>query len=91
VDHATVDIAARFEEARKTLVQAGFEENRVSTKLIVGVQSRAGAIVEESRKNNYGTIVMGRRGLSQVQSFFIGRVTNKVVYLGRERSVWIIR
>ena len=91
VDHATVDIAARFEEARKILVQAGFEDRRVSTKLIVGVQSRAAAIVEEARKNNYGTIVMGRRGLSQVQSFFIGRVTNKVVYLGRERSVWIIR
>ncbi|UCD80927.1 MAG: universal stress protein, partial [Desulfobacterales bacterium] len=59
--------------------------------LIVGVQSRAEAIVNEARKQNYGTIVMGRRGLSQVKSFFIGRVTNKVIYLVKDRSVWVVR
>lgn len=91
VDDAKIDIAARFEDARKKLVQAGFEQSRVSTKLIIGVPSRAAAIVDEARKKNYGTIVMGRRGLSHVQSFFIGRVTNKVIYLGRDRSVWVVR
>jgi nucleotide-binding universal stress UspA family protein len=91
VDDAKIDIAARMEEAQKKLMQAGFEENRISSKLILGAQSRAAAIVDEARKKNYGTIVMGRRGLSQVKSFFIGRVTNKVIYLGRDRSVWIVR
>lgn len=91
VDDAKIDIAARFEEARAKLLLAGFEENRIATKLIVGVKSRAAAIVDEAKKQKYGTIVMGRRGLSQVQSFFIGRVTNKVIYLGRDRSVWIVR
>jgi nucleotide-binding universal stress UspA family protein len=37
-----------------------------------------------------GTIIMGRRGLSRTQDFFMGRVTNKVVYLAREKSVWIV-
>jgi hypothetical protein len=32
-----------------------------------------------------GTIIMGRRGLSRTQDFFMGRVTNKVVYLAREK------
>jgi nucleotide-binding universal stress UspA family protein len=91
VDDAKIDITASFDEARKILGQAGFDQNRIATKLIIGVQSRAAAIVDEARKKNFGTIVMGRRGLSQVQSFFIGRVTNKVIYLGRDRSVWIVR
>jgi len=91
VDDAKIDVAARFEDARKKLKQAGFMESRIATKLIIGVSSRAAAIVEEAGKNNYGTIVMGRRGLTQVQSFFIGRVTNKVIYLARDRSVWVVR
>jgi len=72
VDDANIDIAARFEDARKKLQQAGFMESRISTKLIIDVPSRAAAIVDEARKKNYGTIVMGRRGLPQVQSFFMG-------------------
>jgi nucleotide-binding universal stress UspA family protein len=91
VDDAKIDILARFDEAKAMLLKAGFEESRVSTKIIVGVQSRAEVIVNEAKRQNYGTIVMGRRGLSQVRSFFIGRVTNKVVHLGRDRSVWIVR
>jgi nucleotide-binding universal stress UspA family protein len=91
VDDAKIDILSRFDEAKAILVHAGFAESRVSTKLIVGAQSRAAAIVNEAKKQNYGTIVMGRRGLSQVRSFFIGRVTNKVIHLGRDRSVWVVR
>jgi len=91
VDDAAVDIAAGFEEAKARLVRAGFGKGRITTKLIIGAKSRAEAIVAEAKKQNYGTIVMGRRGLSQVQSFFIGRVTNKVIYLGRDRSVWVVR
>jgi hypothetical protein len=33
---------------------------------------------------------MGRRGLSRPREFFVGRVTNKVIYLAREKSVWAI-
>ena len=91
VDDAKIDILSRFDEAKAILVHAGFAKYRVSTKLIVGAQSRAAAIVNEAKKQNYGTIVMGRRGLSQVRSFFIGRVTNKVIHLGRDRSVWVVR
>ncbi|MEJ2285918.1 MAG: hypothetical protein P8X85_20275 [Desulfobacterales bacterium] len=34
---------------------------------------------------------MGRRGHSSVRDFFIGRVTNKVIHLARDRTVWIVR
>jgi hypothetical protein len=33
---------------------------------------------------------MGRRGLSRIRDFFMDRVTNRAVYLAREKSAWII-
>ena len=91
IENAGIDMAPRIEEARKVLLQSGFKENRISTKIITGVLSRAAAIVEEARQENYDTIVLGRRGLSQVRTFFIGRVTNKVIHMARERTVWVVR
>ena len=56
-----------------------------SPKIITGVYSRAKAIVEEARLGNYGTIVVGRRGLSKVQEFFIGRGSNQVIQLAKKK------
>jgi len=84
------NITRNFEEAKKRLVARGFSADKIQTKIISGVHSRAGTIVEESKRGDYGTIIMGRRGLSRTQDFFMGRVTNKVVYLGREKSIWIV-
>jgi len=55
-----------------------------------GVYSRAGAIVSEAEKEGYGTIVVGRRGLSAVKEFFMGRVSSKVIHGGRKFTVWVI-
>ena len=78
-------------KVRKKLIDNGFKPQQVTTKLVTGVSSRAGAIVAEAKQGNYGTIVMGRRGQSKVRDFFIGRVTNKVIHIARDRTVWIIR
>jgi nucleotide-binding universal stress UspA family protein len=88
---ARKEMTAELAAARSRLIDMGFEAHQVSTRLVTGVTSRAGAIVTEAQQENYGTIVMGRRGLSRVREFFIGRVTNKVIHLARERTVWIIR
>ncbi|MGA6924086.1 MAG: universal stress protein [Desulfosarcina sp.] len=79
-----------FKEAVNLLTQAGFSSDRVVTKTISGVLSRAGAIVNKAEKGGWGTIVVGRRGLSSVSDFFMGRVSNKVVHAGRKDTVWIV-
>jgi nucleotide-binding universal stress UspA family protein len=55
-----------------------------------GVYSRAGAIVSEAEEEGYGTIVVGRKGLSAVKEFFMGRVSSKVIHGGRKFTVWVI-
>jgi nucleotide-binding universal stress UspA family protein len=88
--HLRSEMAPVFEEAKKHLMDAGFNAERIDTDFITGVSSRAGAIVEQANTMDYGTIVVGRRGLSRVQEFLMGRVSNKVLHLARNKAVWIV-
>ena len=85
------EMIAELAEVGKKLVGMGFKPHKIATEVVTGVTSRAGAIVAEAKQNGYGTIVMGRRGHSRVPDFFIGRVTNKVIHMARDRTVWIVR
>ena len=79
-----------FEEAHRYLEKAGFNRKQITTKLVTGVTSRALAISMEALNGGYGTIVVGRRGLSNVEEFTIGRVSNKVIHMAREIAVWVV-
>ena len=79
-----------FEEAHRYLEKAGFNRKQITTRLVTGVTSRALAISMEALNGGYGTIVVGRRGLSNVEEFTIGRVSNKVIHMAREIAVWVV-
>ncbi|MBU0699133.1 MAG: universal stress protein, partial [Proteobacteria bacterium] len=79
-----------FYQAEQRLKKAGFKKGQIIPKVVTDVPSRAGAIVAEARAGDYGTIVLGRRGLSKVQEFVMGRVGNKVINTIRNRAVWVV-
>jgi len=79
-----------FEEASSHLEKAGFSRNQITTRMVAGVTSRAVAISVEALKGRYGTIVLGRRGLSHVEEFSMGRVSNKVIHLAKAMAVWVV-
>lgn len=79
-----------LEDAIGRLEKAGLNRDRISTKIRSGAASRAGAIVEEARNGGCGTIVVGRRGLSRVEEFFMGRVSKKVLQLAKWTAVWVV-
>jgi nucleotide-binding universal stress UspA family protein len=79
-----------FDEAKGVLSGSGFDPNRITTKIITGARSRAAAIVQEARDGGYGTIVVGRRGLSRVRDFLMGRVSNKLISLAKNQAVWVV-
>jgi nucleotide-binding universal stress UspA family protein len=76
--------------ASSHLEEAGFNGNQISVKTVTGVHSRAAAIITEALKGGYGTIVVGRRGLTNVEEFIMGRVSNKVIHMAREMAVWVV-
>jgi nucleotide-binding universal stress UspA family protein len=79
-----------LEEAVGRLERAGLNRDRISITIRSGAASRAEAIVEEARNSGCGTIVMGRRGLSRVEEFFMGRVSKKVLQLAKWTAVWVV-
>jgi nucleotide-binding universal stress UspA family protein len=90
LEEAEAGATAIFDKAKRRLKEAGFTSDQINTKLVSGVPSRAEAIVKEAREGDYGTIVLGRRGLSKVQEFLLGRVSNKVIHIIRRRALWIV-
>jgi len=77
-------------KAEEMLVKAGVSESQISKKIVDGSRSAASDILEEARKSQYGTIVMGRRGISGVQEFFMGSVSSKVLQNSTGMAVWIV-
>jgi nucleotide-binding universal stress UspA family protein len=90
LEDAEAGVMAVFDNAKRRLEDAGIPSGQISNKVISGVSSRAEAIIKEAREGDYGTIVLGRRGLSKVQEFLLGRVSNKVISIIRRRAVWIV-
>jgi nucleotide-binding universal stress UspA family protein len=87
---ARENIMAKFDLAKSRLADLGVAPERVSTRFVSGAVSRAAEIVKHARAEEIGIIALGRRGVSRVRDFFIGRVTNKVLHLAHDRSVWIV-
>jgi nucleotide-binding universal stress UspA family protein len=88
-EEASTQIEPVFRKAVEHLTAAGTPADRISTRVITGVASRAGAITEMARQEDFGTIVVGRRGVSTVEEFDMGRVSNKLIQTAKDRSVWI--
>ncbi len=83
-------VARLFKDVKDRLMASGFESENISEKIISGVRSRSDAIVKEAEDGDFGTIVVGRRGLSKVEAFFMGRVGHEVVYGGKIFTVWVV-
>ena len=90
LDAFKVKVARLFQDVKERLMASGFESKKISEKIISGVHSRSDAIVKEAADGGYGTIVVGRRGLSKVDAFFMGRVGHEVVYGGKNFTVWVV-
>jgi nucleotide-binding universal stress UspA family protein len=89
MEQLSVEAQAMFERYRDILRNHGIQDDRITSKTVTQATSRAASILEEARSVGYGTIVMGRRGLSKVYGFLTGRVTNKVLHQGEGLAVWI--
>jgi nucleotide-binding universal stress UspA family protein len=79
-----------LEEAKARLVEHGMGEDRVETKALPRASDPARDILFEAEQGMYDALVMGRRGLSKAQEFFVGSVTNKVVQHAERLPLWIV-
>jgi len=76
-------------KAKEILVQAGFLDGNITTKIETCKKGVARDIIKEAQ-SGYHTVALGRRGLSGIKEFFIGSVSNKVVSLAKNVSVLVV-
>ncbi|HXY45379.1 MAG TPA: universal stress protein [Acidimicrobiales bacterium] len=79
---ATVDTAVA------ELKDAGLSARGLVLNTIYGHAARE--IVEQAKENDVGTIVMGNRGHSELESLIVGSTAHKVLHLA-DRPVLVIR
>lgn len=81
-----------MEEAGKRLSAQGIPQDNIHIKIQVCGQfvTVSELILQEQQKGNYGTIVIGRRGVSKRQEFLFGSVSKKVVTEAKNCAVWVV-
>jgi nucleotide-binding universal stress UspA family protein len=89
-DDSQEAIKPTFEKLTKSLTGMGISQSKISSKVISGVVSRSTALLNEARNGRYGTIVVGRRGVSEVEEFQIGRIAAKLTQVARDMAVWVV-
>jgi nucleotide-binding universal stress UspA family protein len=78
-------------EYRREMIAAGFPEAAIQTRSPQRhCPSIAECILLELDRTEYGTIVVGRQGLSRREEFLFGSVSSKIVGHARNCAVWVV-
>lgn len=93
-----------MEKAKATLVKAGLSADDVMTEYIASCAAAndwekeacsfgrniALEILAVAEKEKFGTLVIGRRGVSKAEEFLFGSVSNKLIHHAKDRTVWVV-
>jgi len=79
-----------IEKGKDVLLQAGLRDEQIRTKVVDGSRSAAADILKEARSNNFGTIVLGRKGHSSVKEYLMGSTTSKILQDSGDLAVWLV-
>ena len=90
VEEVQNDVPRMFSRYTESLGRCGVARTSISSKHTFPSYSRAADILREAEKGGYGTIMLGRRGLSKTPEFQMGSVTNKVLSRAKGFAVWIV-
>ena len=84
------EIRKVMDSSKDILLKAGISEKAIT---ILFRKKRTGIardLLEEIAENNYGTVIIGRRGLSRTQQFLFGSVSNKILQGAKNCTVWVV-
>jgi nucleotide-binding universal stress UspA family protein len=82
---------AVLEGYRRVLCDAGFAPEGVAVRLRQRhCPSMAECILSETGAGDFGTIVVGRQGISRKEEFLFGSISSKIVSHARSYSVWVV-
>lgn len=90
-------------KARDMLVRSGLPESMVTTRFVESCRSPLREAMECSigtsialevlrlaEEGDYGTVVVGRRGVSRQEEFLFGSVSTKIIQAAKGLAVWVV-
>ena len=77
-----------YAHARKKFTDAGLRDDQVELEVVKRTVDVGKAIVGRIRKEDYGTVVLGRRGTGE--AFFMGSVSKYVLDKTYGRTLWVV-
>ena len=77
-----------YPHAIKKFKDAGISENRIKIETVKGSRRAGKTILDFAQKGNYGTVIIGRRGVNK--SFFMGSVSRYLINKISNRALWIV-
>ena len=86
-EHLAKNIRPLLDETEKILRDIGIE---VKIEKLIADGDPANEIVRVADEGNFSTIIMARRGLTEIKGFFLGSVTSKVVHAASRQTVYIV-
>ncbi len=72
-------------------LEAGFKSDQISFEIVADEKNPTHCILNKARYGNYGTIIIGRRGLTPLKGLMFNRVGNKIFQNADNHVVWIVQ
>ncbi len=85
--HITTNILPSLEECEKILTNIVMKVH-IDKQTIEGDPAKE--IIRTANEGNFSTIIMARRGLSEIAGIILGSVTNKVVHYAIGHTVYVV-
>ena len=82
-----------LKDARAALLDAGLPEGAIMERTVLcsAEPSIAQTILDVQQEGDYGTLVVGRRGLTKGEEFLFGSVSTKLIHNARNCAVWVVQ
>lgn len=92
VENTRAEALRVLEKIGRCLAAKGISENRINLRILVCRRpvGTAEFILQEQEAGGYGTIVVGRRGISKREAFLFGSVSATVVREAKRCVVWVV-
>lgn len=85
--HINQDIKPFLDEDEKLLRESGV---KASIERLIREGEAANEIIRAADEGKFPTIIMARRGLSELKGLFLGSVTGKVIHAATRQTVYIV-
>jgi nucleotide-binding universal stress UspA family protein len=88
-DQKKMMVGDAHKKARELLINAGFDEKKIRTKIETKKKGIAKGILDEA-SSGYDLLVMGRQGVARARDFLLGSIPQKIMQSAKDVSVLLV-